>query len=256
MNHLFGNEGLRALDELMRGSPLLAFDFDGTLAPIVARPEAARVSPDLARRLGELAQRLPLAIVTGRGVPDVQGRLGFVPSHIVGSHGAEDLSDTEALRERRVCLDSLRVRLHAAAGPLQHRGVRVEDKGLSVALHYRMARDRGAALAAIDQLLTPGDPVWRRFGGKFVVNVVSRDAPDKAASVRALVERTGADRAFFAGDDLNDEPVFEAAEPHWLTVRVGRDGPRSAAQFFIGSTAEMGALLDHMLGRLATRTAS
>ena len=71
--------------------------------------------------------------------------------------------------------------------------------------------------------------------------------------MRALVSRCGASCALFAGDDVNDEPVFVAAPPDWLTVRVGRDGPASRAQFFLDSPVEMAQLLEQML-TLMTRT--
>ena len=71
MKHLFSQQGLQALDAVMRLHPLLAFDFDGTLAPIVTLPDDARVSIGVAQRLDQLARHLPVAIVTGRSVADV-----------------------------------------------------------------------------------------------------------------------------------------------------------------------------------------
>ena len=65
MRHLFDEAGQAALQALMRSRPLLAFDFDGTLAPIVARPDDARVSQGIAGRLQRLAGLLPLAVVSG-----------------------------------------------------------------------------------------------------------------------------------------------------------------------------------------------
>ena len=79
MRHLLSARGEAALAALMRRRPLLAFDFDGTLAPIVARPEDARVPAAVAARLAVLALRLPVAIVTGRAIGDVRHRLGFEP---------------------------------------------------------------------------------------------------------------------------------------------------------------------------------
>jgi len=126
-------------------------------------------------------------------------------------------------------------------------GVVVEDKGASIALHYRTASDRSRAEAAIADVLAGLDPTLRTFGGKLVVNLVSVDAPDKAQAVQELVARTGSTAALFAGDDVNDEPVFASAPAGWLTVRVGRDDPHSRAGWFIDSTAEMPILLERML---------
>ncbi|HEX7637580.1 MAG TPA: trehalose-phosphatase, partial [Burkholderiaceae bacterium] len=126
-------------------------------------------------------------------------------------------------------------------------GVMLEDKGQSLALHYRTAPDRAVAAALIDEVLAGFTPALHVFGGKLVVNAVAADAPDKAVAVRRLLERAGAAAAFFAGDDVNDEPVFVAAAPDWLTVRIGCDRRVSAARFCIDGPHEMAALLDRML---------
>ena len=251
MQHLFTPAGEAALAALMQRRPLLAFDFDGTLAPIMARPDEARISLAVAARLGALAARLPVAIVTGRAVADVRGRLGFQPWHIVGSHGAEDELDPGGAARQGVALDPLRELLGARGPDLAAAGVWVEDKKQSVALHYRLSRNRERALAVIDELLSGQDLSLRRFAGKMVVNVMAVDAPDKAHAVQALVARCGASCALFAGDDVNDEPVFIAAPPNWLTVRIGRDNPASHAKFFLDSPAEMASLLGDMLALLA-----
>ena len=98
----------------MRLRPLLALDFDGTQSPIVTRPDNARVSAALARRLERLSRRLPVAVVTGRRVDDVATRLRFHPGFIVGNHGAEDPS-IPASPEMGAILDPLRERLRARA---------------------------------------------------------------------------------------------------------------------------------------------
>lgn len=90
MRHLLSPEGRSALASTLSTAPLLAFDFDGTLAPIVARPDDACIPLAVARRLDRLSALLPLAIITGRTIEDVQGRLSFTPMFIIGNHGAED----------------------------------------------------------------------------------------------------------------------------------------------------------------------
>ena len=254
MQHLFTPAGEAALAAVLRLQPLMAFDFDGTLAPIVARPDDARISVALAARLKALASRLPVAIVTGRAVADVRERLGFQPQFIVGNHGAEEdaapadggnLADALASQ-----LDGFRATLRAQADPLQAAGVVVEDKGLSIALHYRLSRDRAQAQQLITGLLTPEPAGLRLFAGKMVVNAVPADAPDKAQAVHALVARLGAAAAFFAGDDVNDEPVFVSAPAHWLTLRIGRDDPACRARFYLDGPQEMEMLLDRVLLKL------
>jgi trehalose 6-phosphate phosphatase len=66
--------------------------------------------------------------------------------------------------------------------------------------------------------------------------------------VRALLARAGATNAFFAGDDINDEPVFAAAEPGWVTVRLGREHQPSHARFCLEGPHAMPDLIDRILG--------
>jgi trehalose 6-phosphate phosphatase len=249
MKHLFSPEGQAALVATMARKPLLAFDFDGTLAPIVSRPDDARMSPAVSRRLSQLARSLPVAIVSGRSVVDVTARLEFQPHYIVGSHGAEDPSAGAAPSWVEL-LDEVRVQILAFEAELAAAGVEVEDKLFSIAFHYRRAPDPEAALALITRLLAHTDRRLAIFGGKMVANVVAAQAPDKADAVASLVARSGASCAVFAGDDLNDEPVFARPEPLWLTVRVGRTYPNSQAKFFVDDSSEVEIMLERMLAAL------
>jgi trehalose 6-phosphate phosphatase len=255
MKHLFSPEGRAALQALLGQAPLLAFDFDGTLAPIVSRPDDAHVPPAVASRLARLGRSLPVAIITGRSVDDVRARLDFSPRFIIGNHGAEDpLAPAAAWEDAAdvAVLEPLRERLRSEAAALHAAGVSVEDKRHSVALHYRLAADRDRAHAMIGTMMAGLGPAVRVFGGKLVANAVAARAPDKAGAMAGLVMRTGATHALFVGDDVNDEPVFVRAEvePGWLTVRVGRDDPGSRALFFLDSSAEVAVMLHDMLALL------
>jgi trehalose 6-phosphate phosphatase len=253
MHHLFSPEGEAALARTLRHRPLLAFDFDGTLAPIVARPNDAHLSKGVSARLATLATQLPVAVVTGRSVDDVRGRLGFEPHFIVGNHGAEEDGQADLSGEPSEAMARLQRRLVDLGPTLAAAGVTVENKGHSMALHYRLSRTREQALQVINELLADHDEALRVFGGKLVVNVVPTLAPDKADAVHALVQRSGATCAIFAGDDVNDEPVFETAPDGWLTIRVGRDNPRTKAQYFLDSPGEMAMLLERMVSLLPAR---
>ena len=246
LRHLFSPEGSAALAATMALSPLLAFDFDGTLAPIVARHDDARVPLSVARRLQALAGRLPLAIVSGRSVADIRSRLDFEPRFIVGNHGAENPVAPLQVDSVRA-LDPVRERFRVQAAELARAGISLEDKHRSLALHYRLAPDRELAHRLVTALLHGLPSDVRVFGGKMVVNVAAAGAPDKAQAVIALIEHAQVQSAVFVGDDLNDEPVFACAQPHWLTVRVGRDDPNSRAMFCLDHFSEVAAMLDRMV---------
>lgn len=251
MRHLFCTEGEEALQAVMRLKPLLAFDFDGTLAPIVERPDDAHVPEAVSSSLQRLSELLPVAVITGRSVADVKQRLGFHPKYIMGNHGAEDptLGPPSSASQ---ALDAIRQRIELRADMLRRCGVEVEDKQFSMALHYRRAPDAGTALVCIEDLLQGTEPAIKRFGGKFVVNVMAVGLPDKGDALATLVRREGAGGAVFVGDDVNDEAVFMRATPHWLTVKVGRDDPLSRAMFFLDSESELAQVLERMLGLLTT----
>ncbi len=250
MHHLFSAAGDVALAAVLQRRPVLGFDFDGTLAPIVARPDEARVPPALAEQLKALAALRPVVVISGRAAADLRHRLGFEPWHVVGSHGADDpLAPAEAAAFA-AALEPLRERLHRHTDVLAAHGVTVEDKQQSIALHYRRARAPARALALLRRLLEPAPPGVQTFGGKRVLNAVAIGAPDKARAMHELVQRCGADCALFAGDDVNDEPVFAAAPADWLTVRVG-DGSQGArpgaARFFVDGPEQMGGLIERAL---------
>ncbi len=246
MRHLFSEAGRAAMVAALRADPLLAFDFDGTLAPIVARPDDACVSAVLAAQLDRLARLRPLAIITGRAVSDVAPRLGFAPRFIVGNHGAE--MPGVAPRFDMAALERLRARVAAGHAALADAGVVVEDKRYSLALHYRQAPDRRRARDRIDAVLAGLEPELLRVPGKSVCNVVCAGAPDKGDAVVALARQAGGGSVIFAGDDRNDESVFARAQPDWLTVRVGRDDPRSRAAFFLEDQSEVLAFLQQLAG--------
>lgn len=249
MQHIFSTAGDVQLTATLSAKPLLAFDFDGTLAPIVAHPEQACMAPGVAARLSRLASHLPVAIVTGREVADVRPRLGFTPRYIVGSHGAESESgqnDTpwqQALHEARTWLQPHR-------SELQRLGVLVEDKRHSIALHYRQAPDQALAISRLEDMLRGIGPTLHVFGGKRVFNIVAAQAPDKADAVHHLAAQAQCAVAVFIGDDVNDEPVFERAPPTWLTIKVGLSDSPSSARYYLDSPNEMALLLDRMIARL------
>jgi trehalose 6-phosphate phosphatase len=253
MKLLLSEEGQAVLRQTLQRRPLLAFDFDGTLAPIVARPQDAVVPTTVARQLQQLRDRFPVAVISGRRVADLRHRLGFEPHFLVGNHGAEDLSQPPQ-EELARALNALRQRLQQAALVLQAAGVLVEDKHYSIALHYRLAADQLLAQETIQSVLTP-TPQRRSpledslhiFGGKKVVNVTSAWAPNKADAVARLAQQLQSEALVFVGDDINDEPVFERSRPGWLTAKVGLEDPHSKAQFYLNTTADVEWLLAQML---------
>lgn len=246
MQSIFSADGEAAMRQCFGSRTLLALDFDGTLAPIVADPAAARAPADTAAVLAALSERMPVAILTGRAVADVSERLGFRPQFIVGNHGAEGLPGIEASASveevgfwRERIMNEFRDRLLQA-------GVMIEDKAHSMSFHYRHAPDRAQALDLIHAAISGLSPAPRVIGGKCVVNLLPVDAPDKFRALSRLLQIAGCDTAIFCGDDLTDDIVFEQAPAHWLTVRVEEIEP-AHARFCVSAQTEVVHFLRRLL---------
>src|SRR5256885_15297836 len=137
MRHLFTPDGRQALAAVMGRHPVLAFDFDGTLAPIVARPDQAHVPDAVAHGLAELSRALPVAVVTGRSVADVRARLGFQPRWVIGNHGAED-PDVGPPSAASQALDTLRHPIALPADAPVDSGRESADNRSPLAPPYRL----------------------------------------------------------------------------------------------------------------------
>jgi trehalose 6-phosphate phosphatase len=279
MPALLSAEGREALRLLATRRALLAFDFDGTLAPIVAQPALAQVPAATALRLCALARRWPVAVITGRTAADAAGRLGFTPHHVVGNHGAERLAAAgepvpphsaisahsahsahsarsspaaqaaEQALDHAVqhALDGCRDLLARHARALREQGIVVEDKRLSLALHYRGSRDREAERAWLDALRTTFDPGVLATHGHCVLNLTAALAADKGDALLALLRESGTSCSLVVGDDTNDEAAFAKAPPGSVSMRIGPDGTPSRAAFQLPSQTQVDALLDVLL---------
>lgn len=246
MQDLFSPAGRAGLAALAAGRSLLAFDLDGTLAPLVARPADARVGSETAARLCTLATRWPVAVLTGREIADAAPRLGFQPHYLFGNHGAQRPGDS-ARGRRHECLDECRVRLAAEFDTLRARGIDVEDKGLSLALHYRGAADLQAARAWLDAFVATLEPALAATHGHCVLNLAPLGAADKGDALLDILHHCGAAASLVIGDDTNDEPAFARAPPSSVSVRIAPAGTPTCARFGLPHQGHVNALLDLLL---------
>jgi trehalose 6-phosphate phosphatase len=238
VKNILTEEEEKTLRRFARGRVLLAFDFDGTLAPIVREPAAAAMRARTEKLMTELAQLYPCVVISGRARADVMEKLDEVPLRaVIGNHGMEPSPN---LRRAAWLVAFWRAQL---ATSLPHvAGITVEDKRVTLAIHYRKARARAAIRKAI--LLAAAElPDARIMEGKMVVNVIPAGAPDKASALRSLCKRMRCASAIYVGDDENDEGVFALARKgRLLAIRVGRS-TRSLAPYFVASQAAIDRLL-------------
>jgi trehalose 6-phosphate phosphatase len=182
-------------------------DFDGTLSDIVPRPELARPRSEATAVLSRLAAEYALvAVVSGRPARDVRSLLGVERIEVFGLYGlTEDGRPPPALEQARAS---------AAAAAEGVEGAWVEDKGQSLAVHYRAAPDRDSAERALAQQLSG---VAERFGlallpGKMVLELAPRDTPGKGAVVERECRSRGLRACLYAGDDQADLDAFGALD--------------------------------------------
>lgn len=184
-------------------------DIDGTLAPIVPRPEDARVPDETRAQLRRLQGRYALvACVTGRPRDDASRVVGVTGLRIVGEHGLELAPEADAWSDR--------IRSFADAT-----GLPAERKRLTVTYHFRGAADELAARAELQEVAARAEAAGLvpRFGRK-VLEIRPPVAADKGTAVRALLAEAGLRRAVYAGDDTTDLDAFEALSDLELGVRV------------------------------------
>jgi trehalose 6-phosphate phosphatase len=238
MKDILSTDARPVLEGVARGQYLLAFDFDGTLCPIVAAPGDARMTETTRRLLRLVALLYPCAVVSGRSRRDLLPRVGGVPlAAVVGNHGAEaGYGPVDVSVRALVAGWGAEARRGLAGVP----GIEIEDKGLSLAIHYRAAGSTEEAkrlVRGVAETLGGG----RVFDGRAVVNVVPSGAHDKGAAVAALLTRVRRARALYVGDDVTDEDAFRnpVVDPG---IRVGRTH-LSAAAYYVSSQGDVDRLL-------------
>ena len=238
MKNILSREQAATLLAFARQRLLLAFDFDGTLAPIVRDPEAAAMRARTAKLLAQVARRYPCVVISGRSRADVMKKVAAIPLRAVfGNHGMEPSPTMHAWRRQTA---GWQTQLAAALPPIA--GMVIENKGVSLAVHYRRARGRAAVrrlvLAVVAELRGT-----RVVEGKMVVNILPTGAPNKGTALITLRKRLRCQSAIYVGDDDNDEDVFALAQQEpLLGIRVGRSR-RSQAAYFVPSQTDIDRLL-------------
>jgi len=242
MRNILSRANRDVLQQFAWSKVLLAFDYDGTLAPIVSRPERAVMRASTRQLLEDLIQLYPCIVISGRAQSDSLRRLHGVGVHeIVGNHGIEPWHATNRLAE---LVAGWRPLLEERLAPL--RGVKVEDKVFSLAIHYRQSREKKEARAAILSAVAALGDV-RLIGGKQVVNVLPQGAPHKGIALERERARLKCDTAIYVGDDETDEDVFALDQPgQLLSIRVGQRRA-SAAAYYIENQREIDKLLAALL---------
>ena len=238
MFRVLARRHIAVLEAFAASNVVVAFDFDGTLAPLVDVPDRATMPASTRRLLTAVARRYPVAVISGRARRDVSQRLGGVPvAHVTGSHGLEPWGQKP---EVRLQVRTWVRRLADAFGDVS--GLAIEYKGYSLTVHYRHVRGKAQIARAVRQLVRTL-PGARVLGGIQSLALVPIDSPHKGVALQQVRRLVGCDTAIFVGDDETDEDAFGADVPErLLAIRVGLRR-RSKARYCVMSQHEVDAVL-------------
>ena len=195
-------------------------DIDGTLAPIVPRPEDSHVREETALVLGKLGRRYGrVACVSGRPAAEARRLVGVGSIAYVGSHGAELLdpgSSEPQLLDAFVSWEG-RVREFVEAqgddADARRLRIRVEDKGPIKAFHWREVPDEAGAQKWLENVAQEAEAggLWIHWGRK-VLEIRPPVPVDKGQAVKSIVESSEVRAALYGGDDVTDLDAFDALD--------------------------------------------
>jgi trehalose 6-phosphate phosphatase len=255
---------LKDSDELVQRlagkRPAVFLDYDGTLTPIVDRPEDAIISDSMRDAVRGLAKRCPVCVVSGRDRRVVQELMGIDDLIVAGSHGFDIWSPSGGSIQREEgggfgdLLEEVKTRLRKETGPID--GALVEPKSVSVAVHYRLVseEERPKVKEIVDAVLAERPDELKVTPGKMVYEIQPKIDWDKGKAVLYLLEALDLDGddvvPMYLGDDITDEHAFEALAGRGIGIFVGRAedpevaGRTTAADYGLHTVEEVERFLD------------
>jgi trehalose 6-phosphate phosphatase len=238
----FASEYTKIGELLHDKTPVIFLDYDGTLTPIVNRPEDAILSDEMKEVLKACASRLHVAVVSGRDMVDLKSRVDIDEIIYAGSHGFR-ISGPEELYLEHEKSASLLPRLDETEKQLQQlfsgkfKGVQVERKRYAIAVHYRNARKE--EIPDIKQTVT--ELVEKTSGlktgeGKMILEIKPDIDWHKGKAVHWILEKlnlTDRDKylPIYIGDDITDEDAYESLSEWGISIQVGPGIKPSASKF-------------------------
>ena len=242
---------------LRGGTVALFLDYDGTLTPIVERPDLALLPDAVRHTLRSLAARCPVTIVSGRDRSVVQRLVGLEELAYVGSHGFDIAGPADTGIRHEVGADHLPA-LDRAERALRERltnieGAAVERKRFAVAAHQRLvaAEARAGVEAAVDQVQAR-NPTLRKSRGKAVFELRPDIDWDKGRAVRWMLAALGLERPtpIHIGDDTTDETAFDAITEIGVGILVTDTNRHTSARFVLRDPDEVARFLERLADEL------
>ncbi len=223
-------------------------DYDGTLTPIVSRPEDATLSPEMRNILGSLTEKCTVAVISGRGLADARQLVDVKGLYFAGSHGFEIEGpggvhmEVEEARESLPALDQAESELNSELADID--GAQVERKKFSIAVHYRnVDQDRVPEVESIVDRVLERAQGLRKGSGKKVFEL-GPDIPwHKGYAVQWLLRELELDQygvvPIFIGDDVTDENAFHALSKKGITLVVANESRPTEGKYRLESVGEV-----------------
>jgi alpha,alpha-trehalase len=241
-------------------------DYDGVLTPIVSHPDLAVLSDETRAVLTELALVTTVAVVSGRDVDDVMGKIAVPGIYYAGSHGFDIVApsgqpvEDESLDRFSVYLEPLdRATEMLEARVRDIEGAQVERKRFAIAVHYRrVAADDYARLEGAVTETAPEVPMLRVESGKKIFEFRPDFEWDKGSALEWLLHELGLDGPgvvpLYLGDDTTDEDAFRVIRDYGIGIVVGRDGYPSLASYILADTDEVRLFLSRLVRSLRAKS--
>lgn len=252
--HLLKN--LDLVREMFSGRTVSLFlDYDGTLAPIAGRPEDARLSFEMKGLLKTLSRKFPAAIVSGRGLKDVRSMVGIKDLVYAGNHGMEIWGPrfTMVFDPGRTVNDEMeRARDEFSGLASVFRGVTLENKGLTLSIHYRLLdrRDHDVFIGRFDEISArfAANGLLRFARSKKAFEVRPNVRWHKGKGVEWILDRKSFSGTLpvYVGDDETDKDGFMAVKDRGISVFVG--GEIEEADFYLNAQDEVKVFLKWLCG--------
>lgn len=241
---------------------ILLSDFDGTLTPIVAKPEIAYLSDRTRGLLQEVIRRrkYTVGIISGRALDDLKDRVGLKGIIYAGNYGLEiEAPWLKFVNPNAEAIKPLLCDLHQQliSGLKTIEGAFVENKGLSLSVHYRLvAEGQTDEVRSIVERITRIAAMKGTIqvtSGKKVYEVTPAIAWHKGKVIDLLfkehAKRAGAGIALpvFLGDDVSDQEAFNTVDKHnGISIFVGKEGAQSGARYFLKAPREVEEFLERL----------
>ena len=254
---------LQRMDEIRRrlaGKSVAVFlDYDGTLTPIVDRPEQARISDEMRALVERLAQRRPTAIVSGRSMKTLREFMKLDSVYYAGSHGLDIEGPPgsgvryDVGKDFKGAVDAVYTAL--SEGVRGIKGSLVEHITYAVSVLYRMVASADVPLveAVVDRALKEFPPL-RKTHGKKIYEIRPTIDWDKGKAVLWILETLGLDSSevlpIYVGDDVTDEDAFRALKGRGIGILVAETSRETAAIYRLNDPKEVGEFLERLIGLL------